>query len=145
MYNNPTIQDFKDYSVFARSFPFGTDINTTVTDADIATAYGQTNFNINPNLFADQNAYTIGYLFLAAHYLVVDLRMASQGINGKYSFLEQSKSVGSVAQAFAIPQRILDDPYFSMLVTTNYGAKYLSLLLPQLAGNVFTVFGRTLP
>lgn len=142
-YTNPTVADFKAY--YFRDFPYGTNISTSVTDADINKAFGQANINISQELFATQETYNIGYLLLAAHYLVVDLRMSSQGINGQYSFLEQSKSVGSVSQSFAIPQRILDDPYFSMLSRTNYGAKYLEIIIPQLAGNVFVVYGSTRP
>lgn len=142
-YVQPTIQDFKDY--FYRDFPYGTDIDTSVVDADITKAFGQTDVNMNQDLFSDQSSYTICYLLLAAHYLVVDLRMSSQGINGQYSFLEQSKTVGSVSQSFGIPQRILDDPYFSMLSKTNYGAKYLQLVIPQMAGQIWVNYGSTRP
>lgn len=142
-YTNPSVADFKEY--FFRDFPYGTDPETSVLDQDIAKAFGQTNININPNQWAGQAAYAIGYLLLAAHYLVVDLRMSSQGINGAYQWLEQSKSVGNVSQSFAIPQRILDDPYIAGLSQTNYGAKYIQLLLPQLAGQVFISYGSTRP
>lgn len=142
-YEAPSVDDFKEY--FERDFPYGDNIATSVTDNDIEKAFGQTDFNINPNFFASQAQYNIGYLLLAAHYLVTDLTMSSQGLNGSYSFLEQSKSVGSVSQGFAIPQRILDDPYMAMLAKTNYGAKYLQLLLPQLTGQMFSVCGSTRP
>ena len=144
-WNNPLITDFKTYPVFVRSFPFGTDPNNDVLDTDIAAAFSQTNVNINPALFSTQDAYTTGYLFLAAHYLVIDFQMSSQGLNGQYSWLTQSKAVGSVSQSFAIPQRVLDNPYMAGLSQTSYGSKYLSLILPALCGNVFTVFGDTLP
>ncbi len=142
-YVNPTIAEFKIY--FQRDFPFGSDIASQVTDADLEKAYGQAAVNINQALFNSQNAYRICYLLLWAHYLVVDLRMSSQGINGQYSFLEQSKSVGSVSQSFAIPQRILENPYMAMLTKTNYGAKYLELVLPSLTGQVFIAYGSTRP
>lgn len=140
-FNAPTVQDFKDY--FFRDFPYGTDLDTSVLDADITKAYGQTNFNFNPGLFSDQQNYTIGYLLLAAHFLVIDLRMSSQGISGRYSWVQASKSVGSVSESFSIPQRILDNPELAMLSQTNYGAKFLQLILPQLAGQIYSVFGGT--
>lgn len=143
MFLNPTVQDFKNY--FTRDFPYGSDPTTGVTDADIAKAYGQTNINFSQSLWSAQADYTIGYLLLAAHYLVIDLRMASQGINGRYTWIETSKSVQGVAQGFQVPQRIIDNPEFAMLAQTNYGAKYLNLVLPQLSGQVFSVCGRTLP
>ncbi len=142
-YNNPSVADFKAY--FYRDFPYGTDMDTDVLDQDITKCFQQTNFNINQALFSDQSSYTVGYLLLAAHYLVVDLRMSSQGLNGQYSFLEQSKSVGQVSQSFAIPQRIQDDPYMAMLMKTNYGAKYLELILPGLSGQIFISYGSTRP
>lgn len=143
MYEHPTITEFKAY--FTRDFPYGTDPETSILDSDINKAFGQTRININPNMFTSQESFTIGFLLLAAHYLVVDIRMSSQGINGQFAFMEQSKSVGSVSQSFAIPQKILENPYFAMIVKTNYGAKYLELVLPQLAGAIFPVHGRTLP
>lgn len=142
-YINPSVSDFQNY--FIRDFPYGIDPNTCVLDSDISKAFGQVNFNINQALFSNQEQYIIAYLLLSAHYLVVDLRMSSQGINGQFGWLEQSKSVGNVNQAFAIPQRILDNPYLAMLTKTNYGSKYLELLLPQLAGQVFITYGDTRP
>lgn len=142
-YTKPTIADFKAY--FTRDFPYTDDPATGVTDADITKAFGQVDFAINPALFTSQANYNIGYLWLSAHWLVIDLRAASQGSSGAYTWLTQSKSVGSVTEAFAIPQRILDNPYMAGLSKTNYGAKYLQLLLPALAGQVLIAPGRTLP
>ena len=142
-YVDPTVSDFQNY--FVRDFPYGIDPEKAVLDSDICKAFGQTDFNINPGLFPTQAMYTVGYLLLAAHYLVTDLRMSSQGMNGQYGWLEQSKSVGSVSQSFAIPQRIQDNPYIAMLTKTNYGAKYIELILPQLCGQMFTVRGHTKP
>lgn len=140
-YTNPSVAAFRGY--FSRDFPYGTDPETSVLDADIAKAMQLTNINFNPCFWANQSSYDVGYFLLSAHYLVMNLRASSQGINGQFSFLEQSKSVGSVSQSFAIPQRILDNPNFSILTKTNYGAAYLELIIPQLSGQVFTVVGRT--
>ena len=140
-YLNPIPDDFKNY--FVRDFPYGTDPTTSVLDSDITKAFGQVNFAINPALFTNQESYTLGYLWLAAHWLVTDLRASSQGIAGRYNWLEVGKGVGSVNSSFAIPQRILDNPSFSMLSQTQYGAKYLQLILPQLAGQIFIAPGHT--
>ncbi len=142
-YDNPTVNTFKEY--FFRDFPYGSDPETSVLDQDITKAFGQTNVNINQGLFSSQTDYSIGYLLLAAHFLVIDLRMSSQGISGAYSWITTSKSVGSVSTSFQIPQRILDNPEFAMLAQTNYGAKYLQLLLPRLSGQMFSVVGSTRP
>lgn len=142
-YQNPSVADFKNY--FSRDFPFGEDIETSVTDADITKAMTQTVVSINQGLFCNQPSYTIGFQLLTAHFLVLNLRSSSQGINGQYSFLESSKSVGSVSQSFSIPQRILDNPLWAMFMKTNYGAMYIEMIFPMLTGQVFTVMGTTLP
>lgn len=139
----PSVADFKNY--FYRDFPYGTDPNVAVLDQDIAKAFQMTNVNFNQNLWGDQSSFNVGYFLLSAHYLVMNLRMSSQGINGQFSFLEQSKGVGNVNQSFAIPQRVLDNPDWAVLMKTNYGAQYLQLILPQLAGQIYPIAGRTLP
>lgn len=140
---NPSVADFKSF--FVRDFPYGTDPNTSILDEDIAKAYQFTNVNFNPALFGDQGSYNIGYLLLSAHYLVMNIRASSQGINGQFNFLQNSKAVGSVSEGFAIPQRVLDNPDWAVLMKTNYGAQFLQLVLPQLAGQMYVVAGRTLP
>lgn len=142
-YTNPSVADFKAY--FNRDFPYGTDIQTSVLDSDITKAMEMTNINMNQGLFGYQASYAIGYLLLSAHYLVMNLRQSSQGLNGQFSFTEQSKSVGGVSQAFAIPQRVLDNPDWAILMKTNYGAQFLQIILPQLTGNVFIAYGSTRP
>lgn len=143
MFSNPSVADFQSY--FFRDFPYGTDMNTQVLDQDITSAFTSTNVNINPSLFSDQGTYTLGYLLLSAHYLVMNLRQSSQGMNGQYNFLQASKGVGSVSESFSIPERVLANPYWGMLTKTNYGAMYLQLLLPQLAGQIYNAYGTTLP
>jgi hypothetical protein len=142
-FTNPSIDDFKSY--FTRDFPYGTDPNLSIQDVDIQKAYDLTDINFNQDLWATQQSYSIAYFLLSAHYLVMNLRSSSQGINGQFAFLEQSKSVGSVSQSFAIPQRVLDNPDWVVLMKTNYGAQYLQLLLPQLAGQIYIVAGSTRP
>lgn len=143
MWTNPSVADFITY--FYRDFPYGTDPNTSVLDQDVTSAMMSTNFNISQGLFCSQSDYTLGYLLLSAHYLVMNLRSSSQGINGQYNFLQASKGVGSVNEAFQIPERVMANPYWTQLMKTNYGAMYLNLLLPQLAGQIYNAYGTTLP
>lgn len=142
MFTNPTVTDFKDF--FVRDFPYGA-TTSTIMDADILRAITEAGITINPCFFTSQGAYQIGFLYLAAHFLVTNIRNSSQGISGNYEWLQSSKSVGSVSEGISIPQRILENPAFAMLSKTAYGAKYLYLILPQLSGNVFTVQGMTKP
>lgn len=142
-YENPSVADFKEF--FSRDFPYGSDPDTSVLDSDITKAFTMTNVNLNQDLFGDQGTYNIAYYLLSAHYLVTNLQASSQGINGQFNFSEAGKSVGNVSQQFSIPQRLLDNPYFSFLMKTNYGAQYLQLVLPQLSGQMFIARGSTRP
>lgn len=142
-FNNPAVTDFKNQ--FVRDFPYGTDPNVAVLDGDIASAFIQTNMTINQNLFGDQGTYTFMYLLLTAHFLVLNLRASSQGLNGQYTWLQNSKSVGSVSEGFEIPERIKNNPGMMSYYKTNYGAQFMNLLLPQIAGQVFLVCGSTTP
>lgn len=141
-YTIPAVSDFKAY--FVRDFNYGTE-QTTVMDADISKGLSDAGVNFNEALWANQQSFTVGYLLLAAHYMVLSLRASSQGIRGQYEWLVNSKSVGSVSESFTIPQRILDNPFLSMLAKTTYGAQYLEYVLPLLSGQMYTVCGRTLP
>lgn len=141
-YLRPTIADFK--AQFSRDFVYGTD-NTKVQDSDITKAFAQTEASINEGISDDQTFFSLVYLYLSAHWLVMDLRMSSQGVAGQFSWAESSKAVGNVSQSFSIPQRILDNPNYSYLTKSNYGAKYLMLILPALSGQIFSVCGGTNP
>ena len=139
-YTNPAITDFKTY--FVRDFPYSTNISG-VMDADITSAFNDANVNINQGLFGSQDSYTTGYLLLAAHFLVTNIRASSQGISGNYEWLVTSKGVGSVSESFSIPERIMNNPYLAMLSKTTYGAKYLMMILPLLSGQMFISHGGT--
>lgn len=141
-YTNPTLGDFQAY--YNRDFPYGNADLTTVNDGDITKALSQQQNTINPLLFPTQNLYSQGSLLLAAHYLVLNLRASSQGIAGKFDWLTQSKSVGPVSSSFSIPERLLENPEFAILVSTTYGTQYLYLILPLLTGQMFTVAGSTI-
>jgi hypothetical protein len=143
LYTDPTVSDFKTY--FTRDFPFGTDPNENVLDSDVEKALLKTKVLINPELFCSQDEYTLGFLLYAAHNLVVDLRNSSQGLASAFQWLQTGKSVGSVSESLAIPQRLQENPYLAGLSKTGYGAEYLMMIYPKLTGQVFTVPGRTRP
>lgn len=138
---NPQVTDFK--SRFTRDFPYGVDA-TTVLDADIMTAFADANTAINPDVFPDQASYTAGYLFLSAHYLVLNIDASSGGLSGGgFDWLQQAKSVGGVSESNAIPPRVLENPLFAALASTKYGVRYLLQVLPVLTGQIFPVQGTT--
>ena len=142
-YLNPSVADFKNF--YFRDFPYGTDLNTTVTDADILKAFQQVNTQINTLLYLSQASFTQGYLWLSAHRLCVNINNSSQGLNGQFNWGETSKSVGGVSQSFTIPDQILKNPYLYSLTKTTYGADYVMDLLPRMVGVMGSVFGNTKP
>lgn len=141
-YTDPTVSDFKNY--FSRDFPYGV-TNDTVKDSDIVRAMSDATAGTNQDLFISQGFYTIGFLMLSAHNLVMNLRASAQGIAGQYPWMQTSKGVATVNESYVIPQRILDNPELAMLSKTYYGAKYLGQILPQLSAAMFSVCGRTNP
>jgi hypothetical protein len=141
----PDVAYFK--ATFVRDFPYA---STTidyekVMDSDITAAISAAAFNINESLFDTEANYQLAYSYLAAHYIVVNLKNSGQGLNGNFNWLENSKSVGSVSQSFSIPEDILKNPMYAMLSKTSYGARYISMILPKLYGNMGIVAGWTQP
>ena len=139
-YSNPSVADFK--TRFSRDFPFGLS-TSQVMDSDITIAFSDASASININLWGSQASYSAAYLLLSAHFLCTNLQNSSQGISGSYAWLTSSKGVGSVSESYQIPQRILDNPYFAMISKTTYGAKYLMMCLPNICGQVFTMYEQT--
>jgi hypothetical protein len=142
-FNNPAVSDFQNQ--FFRDFNYGTDPNVSVLSQDIANAFIQVNASINQTFWGDQATYTYYYLLLAAHYLVLNLRASSQGINGQWNWAQNTKSVGPVSEGFEIPERIKNNPEWMAYYKTHYGAQFMNYLLPQLSGQIFSVFGGTKP
>lgn len=141
-YLNPTVQDFKNF--FVRDFPYGENLETSVTDQDIAKAMLECGQQINQALFTSQENYNLGFLYFSASNLVNNFSASSQGLSSQYNWVTQSKSVGSVSQSSQIPQKILDNPEYSYFSTNGYGVKYLMMIWPFLVAPVFVVPGRTL-
>ena len=140
--NYPTVAEFK--LQFVRDFPYGT-TSDKVLDSDIATAITQASQNINEALFDDETSFKFTMNYLAAHYLVMNLKASSQGVGGSFNWLESSKSIGSVSTSYAIPDAILNNPVFAMLSKTSYGADYLSIVIPRSYGQVGAVAGGAMP
>ena len=139
-----TVDEFRGW--FSRDFPYSNDGDLTgVTTQDIKKAFAEAGMNFNSSLFETDDNKKLGFLYLAAHYLVIDLQNSSQGINGKYEGLMSSKTVGSVSVGYQIPTWLLEHPIYSLLSQTKYGMKYLSLIIPLLVGNVAAVKGITHP
>ena len=138
----PTVAEFK--AEFDRDFPYGT-VDTTVKDSDITKAIRFAGTNINEAIFVDQAEYTMCYLYLAAHHLVTNLQASALGTAANFNWLTESKSVGEVAETYVIPAWIRENKLLGYLTTTQYGAKYCSVVGPRLVGNMASYHRDTLP
>lgn len=119
---------------------------TKVTDFDIAGAQAKAlGYNMTQALFSSQQAFTLAYGLLAAHYLCETLLAAGTGLGGKAEWLTNAKTVGNVSESYSIPDRILKSPILSKLSKTTYGAQFLELVSPQLIMNAGTFHRRGLP
>lgn len=122
---------------------FNDEINNYVLDADITRAFQEAKVTFNQGLFPSEDEIRLAYLYLVAHYLVNDLKTALQGIESAGSQIVQSRSVGSVSESYAIPDAWTASPIYNFYTQSQYGLKYLNLLLPQLVGNVQIATGAT--
>lgn len=138
-----TVEEFKGW--FVRDFPYSSNANEGITDNDILKAFAEAALVFNEQLFDTEDNKKLGFLYLAAHYLVIDLQNSSQGINGKYEGLMASKTVGSVSVGYQLPNWVIEHPIYSLLAQTKYGMKFLSLIITSLVGNVRAVKGITHP
>ena len=117
-----------------------------VTDFDIAGAQARaTQFNITQRIFGSQQAFSIAYGLLAAHYLCLALLASGTGLAGKADWLTNAKTVGNVSESYSIPDRILRSPILSKLSKTTYGAQFLELVAPNLVGNMGTFYRPGMP
>lgn len=118
-------------------------VDNYIQDSDILRAFNEAKVNFNAALFSDENTVKMVFLYLAAHYLVIDLNNAMNPMAMGFMGFTQSKSVGSVSESYVVPPWMLNNAILSQYATTGYGRKYLSLIQPYLVGNIILVPGRT--
>lgn len=154
-----TVQQFK--TRFYRDFLFANqnpdqeqpvpDNQDIVQDIDIQNAFlgaqgmlNQALFSCTPNSDAQ---ITLGYFYLSAHLLSLNIRAANSGINGggTASFPVTGRTVGSVSESYQVPDAYKDDPLLASYASTPYGQQYLTMVLPYLRGNFVAVCGGALP
>lgn len=142
-YVNPTVANFKAY--FQRDFPYNADASLGVTDFDIQKAIDACALVIPQDLFYSQSFYTMCFLYLTAHLMVLSISTSSQGLSGKYEWAIASKSAGNVSIGLSIPEDLVKNPQFAMLTKTTYGATYFEYIYPYIIGPTFVVQGITHP
>lgn len=120
-------------------------IDNYVQDSDIERAFIEAKAVFNQALFGSDEEIKQGYLYLTAHYLVMDLRAAMGGLFAAGTFPMTSRSAGNVSESYGVPSAYTEDPALAYLAGSAYGMKYLSLVIAATRGNVFVVQGATLP
>lgn len=149
-----TVAQFKSY--FIRDFEYGTQPSAdspsvTVMDSDIQHGIDEADLLFNTELWPDEAGQLPPFYQLAAHCMVRNIQSAGgvnqigQGVGSAGTSPIQSKSVGPVSVAYALPDKIINNPAFSYYISTGYGQKYLMLLMPRLVGNVALAGGGTTP
>lgn len=117
-----------------------------VLDADIEKAYFQAKQFFNNNLFDVENDLLSYICYLIAHYLVIDLQMAQEGVNSTGYYIPNHTTVGDVSESYSNPTNSQGDSFILyQLNQTRYGQKYLSLISPLLVGHFNSVRGTTTP
>jgi hypothetical protein len=162
LYNKDTVVYYEVTELFYRALdngvPVGTvptnatywvlypgDIYNYVLDSDIIKAFAEAQQSFNQALFTTDPNITLGYLYLSAHFLVNDINTANAGLQSSGINPVNSRTVGSVSESYFISDYYLNNPLYLFYNKTGYGQKYLSMILPNLVGNVGVVCGTTLP
>ncbi len=143
----PAIADFK--AQFTRDFQYGTGMNTVI-DPDIQRGLNDALIVFNPGLWTTPAELNTAFLYVAAHFMVLNIQAAGglsatnqgRGVQSKGGGTIESKGVGSANVGFAVPDFVRQSPVLSQFMRTDYGQKYLQLLTPRLVGNVTVVAGR---
>jgi hypothetical protein len=138
-----TKDDFKAH--FYRDFKYGVlgECQDTITDEDIDKAFVEAKMNFNEGLWHDQAELKVALLYATAHYMVLDIQAAKEGVNSSSSFPVSSRSVGSVSESYQVPEWISKYSYLAHFASTRYGLKYCSMLRPRMVGNVAVYQGAT--
>lgn len=117
-----------------------------VLDEDINKAFEEACLVFNESLFGEsEDAKKLAYLYLTAHYLVIDQNAAKNSGRVGSSGSLVSRSVANVSESYNIPKWMTENETLAPLAQTSYGIKYYSLVKPRLIGSTFIIQGATLP
>lgn len=109
-----------------------------ITDIDIQKAYDQACTIFNETLFANDTELKVAYMFLSAHFVVIDNTAGGLKSSGNRV---TSKSVGNVSIGYDLMSGVSSNDMFGFLSLTRYGQKYLSMIQGRNVGKMYTVEG----
>lgn len=140
------VADFK--AQFTREFVYGV-TKDKVMDADITRGLNEAMSVFNSGLWADDDERKTVFLYASAHFMVLNLQAAGGlfiqglglGVQSRGTGVIQSKSVGQVTIAYVLPESLTGDAILSGFMRTDFGLRYLQVLVPRLVGQCYTVEG----
>ena len=138
MWTQPTVSDFKAF--FVRVFNYApansqSDLSMVV-DADINNAMAEAMLVFNPSFYGDQS--NTCFFYLAAFFMVENLKRSSKGIASQVNYPVSGKNVGGVSINYQIPEKYAKNAIVAQYTANGYGYKYLSLVLPFTIGAIYT-------
>ena len=143
----PTYQQFQAF--FFRDFPYAgpdtpaTDLNY-VQPQDINNAIDLGVINFSPSMFDVQSGQsTTVFMYLAAFYLVENLKNAAKGLAAQANFPITGIGAGGVNVSMEPPESFLKHPTYAMFTRNAYGLNYLSLIYPYTIGAMQLAPGTT--
>ena len=113
-----------------------------INDTDIEKAIGEMTAML-PEARFDTTTLTLAQLYLTAHCLCNDIKTSNAGLASQISFPVQSKSAGSISTSYGIPQAFMAKEIYAFYLTSQYGLKYLAMLIPRIKGNIAIAYGWT--
>lgn len=115
-----------------------------VSTPDIERAICDAERSFNANCL-DAKSRKVAMLYLTAHFLILNLKLGSEGVSSQGGYGEASQSVGSVSVSYnAAPDYVKNNPFVNSLMKTGYGQRYFEMAYNcMLKSRIFIVKGRT--
>ena len=141
-----TAADFK--TKFDREFVYGAGVDS-VRDKDINDAIAEAQLLYNPSLWSVDDGKQ-AFLYATAHFVVARIQAAGglnpvvtgEGVVNRSNGIVESKSVGQVSVSYTSPpERLKKMAFLLPFWETDYGKRYVMMLMPKLSGNVGVVSG----
>lgn len=143
----PTYTEFQAF--FNRDFPYAgpntpaTDLNY-VQPADINKAIAEGQINFSPGMFdITSGQSTTVFMYLAAFYLVENLKASAKGLSSQANFPLTAIAAGGVSVGMTPPEQFLKNPTLAMYTRNGYGLTYLSFVYPYTIGAMHIAPGTT--
>lgn len=143
----PVVVDFKAFWV--REFIYG-DGPDKVMDADITRALAEVIPLFNAANLSTVAEQTVAYLYAAAHFLTINVQGAGglsavkrgRGVRNVSEGIQTAKSVGQVSVTYQPPPDLVaKSPVLSPFWQTDFGKRYIQMVMPGLIGNFQVVAG----